>query len=207
MIVIKNRQLEILLFLLQVKKTTYSELTERFEISRRTAMRDIDFLSAMGIPIYSQPGYGGGIFIPREYKVGETFFTPEEISSLVFALHLTKYIHKEETEKSILKKLELLIPDLVFLKESNYSDRVKVELMEKPISTDPAIWHVIDEAMDQKKWLKITAAGQEYLVEPMYYLICQKGLLLQCRDEKSEYALPVLDMTACSLSTPDHDKK
>lgn len=42
----KRRQLEILLYLLDVKKTTCAVLAQRFEVSQRTILRDLDKLSA-----------------------------------------------------------------------------------------------------------------------------------------------------------------
>lgn len=42
---IKSRQLEIILFLNEVKKTTLKELAEKFEVSKRTIMRDINVIS------------------------------------------------------------------------------------------------------------------------------------------------------------------
>ncbi len=204
---IKSRQLDILLYLLEVKKTNYQELVDRFEISKRTAIRDINALSAMGIPVYTQSGYHGGIFLPEEYTFRKSFFTPQEISSLVLALHISSSIHHEELEQSILQKLELLTPDLVFVKEQNYKDRVKVKLLKEPIATSPSIWKVIDQALDHKKWLQITIYNNEYHVEPLYYVICQKGLLLQCSDGKKEFSFPVIDMTSCELSELSAQKK
>lgn len=195
----KSRQLDILLYLLEVKKTTYQELVDRFEISKRTAIRDINALSAMGIPVYTQSGYQGGIFLPEKYTFQKSFFTPQEISSLVLALHISSSIHHEELEHSILQKLELLTPDLVFVKEQNYKDHVKVKLLKEPIATSPSIWKVIDQALDRKKWLQITIHMNNYYVEPQYYVICQKGLLLQCSDGETDFSFPVIDITNCEL--------
>lgn len=37
-----NRQLEIILYLNEIKKTTIQELADKFEVSKRTIIRDID---------------------------------------------------------------------------------------------------------------------------------------------------------------------
>lgn len=203
----RSRQIEILLYLLDVKKATYRDLEERFEISRQTAIRDINVLSSMGVPVYTKAGRDGGIFIPSEYKLNQTFFTPEEIASLVFALHLSGSIHVEKLENSILHKLETLIPNLVFLKKRNYQERVKVDLLAQPIHTNPDIWHVIDESLDKKKWILITIKNTEYLVYPLNYLITHDGLFLQCTTGCMNYTFSVKDMQSCLLSEPPNAEK
>uniref|UniRef100_A0AAE9PQ71 HTH domain-containing protein n=1 Tax=Paenibacillus polymyxa TaxID=1406 RepID=A0AAE9PQ71_PAEPO len=53
-----SRHFEIVYMLLHKKKVTADELAEHFEVSTRTIYRDIDTLSAAGIPIYSSRGKG-----------------------------------------------------------------------------------------------------------------------------------------------------
>lgn len=49
------------LLLLQARgKVTAREVADELEVSERTARRDLDALSASGVPVYSQQGRGGG---------------------------------------------------------------------------------------------------------------------------------------------------
>ena len=49
------------LLLLQAKgRVTAAELARELEVSERTARRDLEALAMAGIPVYSQPGRGGG---------------------------------------------------------------------------------------------------------------------------------------------------
>jgi predicted DNA-binding transcriptional regulator YafY len=49
------------LLLLQARgRVTAAELAEELEVSVRTARRDLESLSAAGLPVYAQPGRGGG---------------------------------------------------------------------------------------------------------------------------------------------------
>ena len=188
-----------LLYLLQVKHTTYKELTEHFEISKQTAIRDINALSSMGVPVYTQSGCHGGIYIPESYKMEKSFFSPDEIESLVFALHLSASIHVAENERSILKKLEMLTPDLVFYKEECYREHVKVRLLKSPISTNPNVWKVIDQALYEARWLSLEMNHLTYYVQPLHYIICQKGLLLHCKNAQGELDFPVCDISCCAV--------
>jgi predicted DNA-binding transcriptional regulator YafY len=55
-----DRLVAALLFLQAKGRITAAELAEELEISERTARRDLEGLSLAGIPVYSQPGRGGG---------------------------------------------------------------------------------------------------------------------------------------------------
>jgi len=56
-----NRLLEITLILLNKSTVTARELAERFNVSTRTIYRDVDELSAAGVPVFANKGSGGGI--------------------------------------------------------------------------------------------------------------------------------------------------
>jgi predicted DNA-binding transcriptional regulator YafY len=55
-----DRLVATLLLLQARKKVTCSEVAAELEVSDRTARRDLEALSAAGIPVYSQPGRNGG---------------------------------------------------------------------------------------------------------------------------------------------------
>ena len=47
---------------------TAGELAEHFEVSVRTIYRDVDALSAAGVPVYAAPGRGGGVALLAAMK-------------------------------------------------------------------------------------------------------------------------------------------
>jgi predicted DNA-binding transcriptional regulator YafY len=81
-----NRLLEITLILLNKGNTTARELAERFEVSTRTIYRDIDTLSAAGVPVYTNKGSGGGISLLENYVLNRSLITEHERDSLLLAL-------------------------------------------------------------------------------------------------------------------------
>ena len=56
-----SRWFRIVYTLLDTGKCTASELAEKLEVSVRTIYRDLDALSAAGIPVYATQGKGGGV--------------------------------------------------------------------------------------------------------------------------------------------------
>ena len=58
-----DRLVGILSILLQKEQVTTPQLAEKFEVSVRTILRDLDALSQAGIPIVTRQGSGGGVSI------------------------------------------------------------------------------------------------------------------------------------------------
>ena len=59
------------------------ELAEEFGVCERTIRRDIDDLSGeAGIPIYTQSGKYGGVYIDAEYTMDRMYMTESEIELL-----------------------------------------------------------------------------------------------------------------------------
>ena len=56
-----KRLFQIVHYLLENGKSSAPELANKFEVSTRTIYRDLDSISAAGIPIYATQGKGGGI--------------------------------------------------------------------------------------------------------------------------------------------------
>ncbi|SOC19463.1 HTH domain-containing protein [Ureibacillus xyleni] len=68
-----NRLFQIVITLLNKETVTAKELAEKLEVSTRTIYRDIDELSASGIPIYTVKGNGGGIALLDQYIMNSNF--------------------------------------------------------------------------------------------------------------------------------------
>lgn len=81
-----SRQFELVFLLLQKGGISAGEAAARFDVSVRTIYRDVDALSAAGIPIYCQKGRGGGIRFLPEFTMERTYFTQEERRSLLAAV-------------------------------------------------------------------------------------------------------------------------
>ena len=77
-----DRLLSMMLFLSARNHMTAQELATRLEVSERTIYRDINALSAAGVPIYTQPGTHGGVFLDENYRISLTGLSPTQIHAL-----------------------------------------------------------------------------------------------------------------------------
>ena len=77
-----DRLVSLLLLLQSTQRRTARELALRLEVSERTIYRDVDALSASGIPVYAERGAEGGIALSDGYRKALLHFGEEEIRAL-----------------------------------------------------------------------------------------------------------------------------
>ncbi len=99
-----ERLLAMLFILMENKNVRAIDLAQRFEVSIRTIYRDIDTLSAAGIPIYTNQGRNGGICIMDEYVFNKSLLSKEEQAQIITSLKSLKTI--EAGSETTLEKLQ-----------------------------------------------------------------------------------------------------
>jgi len=130
-----DRQLGIITILLQHSKVTAPELAGKFEVSRRTILRDIDDICKAGIPVVTCQGGDGGIRIAEGYKLDKSVLTVDEINSIVAGLkgigsvtdpsRTERLINKLAPEKKgIVSTQDSILIDLASHYKSSLSEKI-----------------------------------------------------------------------------------
>lgn len=113
---------------LQSKRViTAGEIASRFEISLRTAYRDMKTLADAGVPIGSEPGVG--FFLANGYTLPPVMFTEEEAGALITAQKLIE----KNSDGSLIKNYESAVIKIRALLTGREKNRL--ELLEDRISS------------------------------------------------------------------------
>lgn len=85
-----QRLFEIIYLLMDSGTTTTSELAAKLEVSERTIRRDVDALSAAGVPVYMTRGKGGGIHLMDGFVLNKSVLSEREQNDILAALSALK---------------------------------------------------------------------------------------------------------------------
>lgn len=103
-----SRLLSLLLMLQTRQRVTTSELAERLEVSRRTVLRDVEELSAAGVPVYAERGRRGGIVLLPGARLNASHLEPTEMEALSVAgldAHQRDQLGLEAAHETAIRKI------------------------------------------------------------------------------------------------------
>ncbi|WP_224753686.1 helix-turn-helix transcriptional regulator [Paenibacillus terricola] len=86
---------------------TIAEIQREFKISRATAIRDINEIQAMGFPLTTELGRGGGYYVLQNQYLPAVRFTPEELKAIFISFIASKnsQLPYLQNRRSITEKL------------------------------------------------------------------------------------------------------
>ncbi|GAB7046877.1 helix-turn-helix transcriptional regulator [Catenuloplanes indicus] len=136
-----DRLLSLLLLLQTHGRLPAPELARRLEVSVRTVLRDVEALSAAGIPVYTERGRHGGIALLAGFRTDVTGMTADEARAL-FVL-LTGDTHAAlglgAAAGSALRKIMAALPA---------PHREAADLVARRIIVDPVRWRTGASSVD-----------------------------------------------------------
>jgi len=161
-----DRLLSIVIYLLNHETVSAAKLAERFEVSKRTILRDMEQISLAGIPVKSMPGVNGGYSIMEGYKLDGRLVSAEDQASIISALEgfLTAYDNKRYND--VLEKLSSILQkpqnQHIFLdfgaSGENEEIQAKLRIFEKAIQ---------DKTVVQISYVNAMGGASTRLVEPI----------------------------------------
>lgn len=170
-----DRLLSILLLLQTHRRMTARDLATRLEVSERTVYRDMDALSAAGVPVSTERGKGGGCLLLDGYRTNLTGLNDAEIQTLFLTnpSRLLADLGLRRAGEAALIKLLATLPAV---------SRRDAEFVQQRILIDAAGWNrpeeavpslpILQEAIWQERKVRLTyerpgSARGERLVDPL----------------------------------------
>ncbi|MBN2046816.1 MAG: WYL domain-containing protein [Anaerolineaceae bacterium] len=204
-----DRLLSILMLLQSRGKMSASALSAELEVSKRTILRDIDALSASGVPVYSELGVNGGFSLLESYRSDLTGLTDEEVRVL-FAFGIPTYLNElgvNQTLQSALRKLSASVSgsrgdlDVSWGQQRFYVDQSfsEAESSLRPLTSTitQGVWH--------DRMLRLTLRSNLYQMEidleaAPYAIVIRHGVwYLVARRRESYYVYSFPDIQQVEL--------
>lgn len=137
---------------------TAQDLADRLEVSPRTIYRDLDALSASGVPVYAERGPQGGCMLLESYRTNLTGLKEDEVRALfMFAVPgLLADLGADKASEAAILKLTAALPapfqrDVEQLRQRVYLDAAPWFQPEEPVPFLP----LIQEAVWQQRRVRL----------------------------------------------------
>ena len=178
-----DRLLSIVLLLQIHRRMTAHELARRLEVSDRTIYRDMDALSAAGIPVYAERGTGGGCSLLEAYRTNLTGLTEAEVRTLFLpgTSRLVADLGLSDAFEAAFLKLLAALPPIYHRAAEDARQRIYVDTTRwnYPAEHVPHL-HTIQEAVWQERKLQLSyqrgdGTTVQRLVDPLG-LVAKAGI-------------------------------
>lgn len=103
---------KMLRFINRKQRFTLADLMTEFQISKRTALRDIQSLEEIGAPIYAQYGRHGGYVLLNPMQLPALPFTFRELVVLSLAMQTLEHMGSSSDQASVLAMLDKVVRQL-----------------------------------------------------------------------------------------------
>ncbi len=154
-------RLTAILLHLQERKLSGDALARRFEVSRRTIMRDIQALCEMGIPIVAEAGPSGGYSLidftlkPLALSLHEAFLLQLALNTLEASAHLAR----SATRQSVQAKIRSLMPEPMRTRVDTLM--VNVEQHVPGGAAEIPLFDPILTAIQEERWIRVEYTSME----------------------------------------------
>ncbi|MHC0620209.1 helix-turn-helix transcriptional regulator [Paenibacillus sp. M.A.Huq-82] len=153
-----DRLLAITMLLLNRRRISAKELSDRFEVSMRTIYRDVEAINQAGIPVVSYAGNSGGYEIMDQFRLDRQFLSLEELQSIIVGLKGIRSTVGDQEVSGLLDKVGALMAK---------SEQNNVAAMSNQLIIDLNPWRSGDAEKEKLNHLR-TAIRESRLVSFQY---------------------------------------
>lgn len=205
-----DRLMGITIYLLRHGRTSAKKLSQEFEVSARTIMRDMDTLCQAGIPIRSICGVEGGFEILDTYVMEKQMADGKDYELILTALKGLASAYGNKNIQKTIDKIQLLSGgaehpldlDLSVIQENSESNE-KIRLLEEAVRKQRIVsfWYTnnANEEKEQQiepvgviyKWYNWYLIGysEKYMDYCMYKLVRMEQLIMTEKRNTKEHSL------------------
>jgi predicted DNA-binding transcriptional regulator YafY len=210
-----DRLLSILLLLQTRGRVPAHELADRLEVSVRTIYRDVEALSASGVPVYAERGRHGGIELLAGFRTDVTGLTADESRALFIlaAQGAHAALGLDAALGSALRKVMAALPAPYRPAAEVTSRRILVDATRWKGGPQPAVdLDVLQDAVfaDRRLRLRYRHSGDReastYTVDP-YGLVSKAGVWYLIADRRARPRLFRADRVHSATLLPDPVKR
>lgn len=145
----RSDRLVAIILALQQRAETALSLAKKLEVSQRTIIRDIQSLSEIGVPVYSQTGPSGGYRLMDTYRLEPLQFESKE--ALAILLALKTMLHYADTpfnreRWTAYDKIKAILPREILKQIDPLLDNIEVEVPKRRYKTpylEDLLLHVV----------------------------------------------------------------
>lgn len=140
-------------------------LAQEFGVSRRTILRDAESLSLAGVPVYTQPGPGGGLALLAGYRLSLANLNEDELRAVYLSGNLRKLadLGMQTAAENVLTKIGASLPPEQYAAVERTRQRIYIDSNWWVEDGPPALLRSILQAVNEDRCLDAmyAASGQE----------------------------------------------
>lgn len=179
-----DRLISILMLLQVHKQLTANDLAKRLEVSVRTIYRDIESLSSLGIPVFTDRGINGGIKLLGDYQTSLSGLNKDELYSLFIPTgdKILEDLGFRKTKDSTIIKLLGNSSEHQINEVKNIQNYIFIDMDtwgDNPIKVNISILSTLQEGIWNSKVLNIIYKKinetKDVILNPLG-LVCKRGI-------------------------------
>ncbi|CDR82501.1 WYL domain-containing protein [Lactobacillus delbrueckii subsp. lactis] len=156
-----------LIFLSDKKRFNLQDLMDNFQISKRTALRDIASLEELGLALYAEAGRAGGYSLIQEDLLTKIYFNSDEVAAIFFALKAMEQLKETPFNESFQMISQKLLKNLAASRQQQaLASQAAVSFFNTPAVHHNPYLRLLMESILHDSLVRANFKGQQVLLQP-----------------------------------------